>query len=56
MTDGTGEILQSGSRDQEEVLFQEYELDTLGKERLAWGLFRDRRPECYRLIAGLKER
>lgn len=56
MTDGTGEILQSGSRDQEEVLFQEYELDILGKERLAWGLFRDRRPECYRLIAGLKER
>lgn len=56
MTDGTGEILQSGSRDQEEVLFQEYELDTLGKERLAWGLFRDRRPECYRLIARLKER
>ena len=56
MTDGTGEILQSASRDQEEVLLQEYDLELMGRERLSWGLFRDRRPECYRLIAGRKER
>lgn len=47
MTDETGEILQSASRDQEEILMQEYDLDAAAENRLSWGLFRDRRPECY---------
>lgn len=47
MTDETGEILQSASRDQEEILLQTYDLDELAAKRLEWGLFRDRRPECY---------
>lgn len=47
MTDGTGELMESASRDREEVLIHTYDLDGLAKERLEWGLFRDRRPECY---------
>lgn len=47
MTDATGEIVQSASREQEEILIQTYDLEELRRERLSWGLFRDRRPECY---------
>ena len=47
MTDETGEILQSASRDREEILLQTYDLDQIRNNRLSWGLFRDRRPECY---------
>ncbi|MDD6058467.1 MAG: N-carbamoylputrescine amidase [Clostridiales bacterium] len=52
LTDETGELLASASRDREEVLMQEYDLPKLAKKRLEWGLFRDRRPECYGSIAG----
>lgn len=47
MTDETGEILQSAARDREEILTETYDLDELAAKRLEWGLFRDRRPECY---------
>lgn len=55
MTDETGEILQNASRDQEEILVETYDLDDLAAKRLEWGLFRDRRPECYGEISGLKK-
>ncbi len=50
MTDETGELVQDASRDQEEILLQEYDLDEIGTNRLSWGLFRDRRPEMYTAI------
>lgn len=50
MTDGVGEIIESASRDQEEILISSYDLELLAKERLEWGLFRDRRPSCYAII------
>lgn len=50
MTDETGELLQQASRDQEEVLVQEYDLDEIASNRLSWGIFRDRRPDCYEII------
>ncbi|MGN0141662.1 MAG: N-carbamoylputrescine amidase [Roseburia sp.] len=53
VTDETGDLLQSASRDKEEILLQNFDLDELQQKRLEWGLFRDRRPECYRTIAGL---
>ena len=52
MTDGTGALVQDASRDQEEILYAEYDLAALAEDRLSWGLFRDRRPECYGKIAG----
>ena len=51
-TDETGEILTGAGRDEEEILVQEYDLDELDARRLEWGLFRDRRPECYGIISG----
>ena len=47
MTDETGAILEDGSRDKEEVLIHTYDLDEIAVNRLSWGIFRDRRPDCY---------
>lgn len=47
MTDETGEILESASRDKEEILIHTYDLDEIYENRMSWGIFRDRRPEYY---------
>ncbi len=47
ITDETGEIVASASRDKEEVLVATFDLDQVAENRLSWGIFRDRRPECY---------
>lgn len=54
MTDGTGALLRTASRDKEEILLAEYDLSQLAEDRLSWGLFRDRRPECYGRISNIK--
>ncbi len=54
LTDATGELIKSASRDQEEILIHEYDLCDLDAKRLEWGLFRDRRPGAYRLLAGME--
>ena len=50
MTDETGEIVESASRDEEEILIHEYDLDEIAENRMYWGLFRDRREEMYQRI------
>ncbi|MCM1084319.1 MAG: N-carbamoylputrescine amidase [Clostridium sp.] len=50
ITDETGEILQSASRDKEEIILQEFDLDEIAENRLSWGVFRDRRPSCYTML------
>lgn len=45
--DWTGEILENGSRDKEEVLVHSFDLDEIEFNRMGWGIFRDRRPEMY---------
>ncbi|MCI7444971.1 MAG: N-carbamoylputrescine amidase [Solobacterium sp.] len=50
MADERGEIVVSASRDKEEILYHEYDLDKIREDRLAWGLFRDRRPETYKIM------
>ena len=50
ITDITGDIIQSASRDNEEILLQTFDLDLNAENRLSWGLFRDRRPEMYKDI------
>ncbi len=47
ITDATGEKIAAADRDKEEILYASFDLDELAKARLEWGLFRDRRPECY---------
>lgn len=48
MTDMTGDIIASASRDKEEVLVNTYDMSKIGAARLEWGLMRDRRPKCYK--------
>ena len=50
ITNETGEIIKSASRDEETVLTAEFDLDTIFENRLGWGIFRDRRPDCYKVI------
>ena len=50
MSDERGEIVVSASRDKEEILYHEYDLDKIREDRLAWGLFRDRRPDTYKIM------
>lgn len=50
IADATGEIVASAGKTSEEVLVYEFNLDALDRDRLSWGLFRDRRPECYSAI------
>ena len=44
IADETGELVQSASRDKEEILVQTFDLDQVRENRLSWGIFRDRRP------------
>lgn len=47
IADNTGAKLVEAGRSEERVIAAEFDLDELSKARLEWGLFRDRRPECY---------
>ena len=51
ITDGTGELIASAGRTEEAVLTASFDLDALAENRMSWGLFRDRRPACYRVLA-----
>lgn len=51
IADSTGEIVKSAPRDEETVITASFDLDGLAAERLDWGIYRDRRPECYGIIA-----
>ena len=50
IADATGELVAAAGKEKEEILYAEFDLDALGKDRLSWGLFRDRRPERYRIM------
>lgn len=52
ITDDTGELLSLAGRDEESVISATFDLDAIAENRLNWGFFRDRRPECYGTIAG----
>ena len=46
IADATGDIIAS-AKQEETILYGEFDLEALKKDRLSWGLFRDRRPETY---------
>jgi beta-ureidopropionase len=46
-----GEILAQGSRDKDELVVADLDLDLIGKVRAHWQFYRDRRPESYGDIA-----
>ncbi len=45
-----GNILKEADRKTEGVLTEEFDLDKLENLRTEWGIFRDRRPELYKII------
>jgi N-carbamoylputrescine amidase len=45
-----GNIVAEAGRTEETVLVTEFDLDQLEKQRLEWGIFRDRRPDLYKVI------
>ncbi|MNE61678.1 N-carbamoyl-D-amino acid hydrolase [compost metagenome] len=45
-----GKVVEAG-REEETVLVAEFDLDELETQRLEWGVFRDRRPDLYKVIA-----
>jgi N-carbamoylputrescine amidase len=47
IADPTGAILAQAGKEGEAVLTATFDLQSIRAERLSWGLFRDRRPECY---------
>ena len=51
ITDYTGEKIAEASRDKEEILYGEFDLQENAKQREYWGLLRDRRPETYSVIS-----
>ena len=50
LTDPLGEVIAKASRDKEEIIYATYDFEENRKMRSSWGLFRDRRPECYKAI------
>ncbi len=55
IADETGAIVEAAGRTGDEILVHEFDLDEILKARFDWGLFRDRRPECYGPIAGKQD-
>lgn len=54
MTDQFGEIIVQANREEETVIMTEYDFESNKEDRLSWGVFRDRRPETYKLITDNK--
>lgn len=50
ITDYTGAKIAEASRDKEEIIYAEFDLQENAKQREYWGLLRDRRPEAYKEI------
>ncbi|MFA5455290.1 MAG: N-carbamoylputrescine amidase [Sulfurimonas sp.] len=52
ITDYTGAKIAEASRDKEEIIYAEFDIEDNQKQRHYWGLIRDRRPEMYKNICG----
>ena len=50
ITDECGEKVEECSRDQEEIIVHEFDLDSVSMYRSSWGFFRDRRTDLYKNI------
>ena len=51
ITDGAGEIIVQAGREGDAVITAELDLDACDRARLEWGVFRDRRPDRYKIIS-----
>jgi N-carbamoylputrescine amidase len=50
ITNGFGEKIAEADCSTETILTAEFDLDELRNQRIAWGVFRDRRPEMYKTL------
>ena len=50
ITDYTGAKIAEASRDKEEIIYADIDLEDNAKQREYWGLIKDRRSECYSTI------
>jgi N-carbamoylputrescine amidase len=50
ITNQTGEKLAEADRESESVLTAEFDLDAIAIHRASWGIFRDRRPDMYKVM------
>jgi N-carbamoylputrescine amidase len=46
-----GNKIAAAGRAEETVLIAEFDLDQLERQRIEWGIFRDRRPDLYKIIS-----
>ena len=56
ITDHTGMKLVESDRESQDVITAALDLDAMRRERVAWGLFRDRRPDLYGGVLNLDGR
>ena len=49
----TGEIVSAAGDKEEAVLIAEFDLDRIKSKRHCWGVFRDRRPDLYKVLLTL---
>ena len=47
IADQYGNVVEEMNREEEGFRIHEFDLDAIDHERVSWGVFRDRRPECY---------
>lgn len=52
IADQYGNIVEEMDREEEGIRIHEFDLNAINKERVSWGVFRDRRPECYTDLIG----
>jgi N-carbamoylputrescine amidase len=50
ITDYTGAKIAEASRDKEEIIYAEFDIEENQKQRYYWGLIRDRQPKAYDVI------
>jgi len=51
ITDYTGAKIAEASRDKEEIIYGEFDLEDIAKKREYWGLLRDREPSKYSILS-----
>ena len=52
IADPHGEVVEEMNRTEEGFRIHEFDLNEIDKERVGWGVFRDRRPETYKELVG----
>lgn len=52
IADSHGEVVEELNRTEEGFRIHEFDFKEIDKERVSWGVFRDRRPETYKEIVG----